>query len=442
MAHPAVLFKNGQLESTGGADDKLFNSWQKKIFASLWIAYACYYFCRVNYAVAQPGLAAEFGWSKTDMGFISSAYLAFYAIGQFVNGQLGDQFGARKMIFFGLMASVACNMAFGMSSSIPAMVLLWTINGYMQSSGWPVVVRTVSNWFPLKGRGVIMGFMSTSYQIGNALAWILTGAVVDHMGWRSAFWVPAAVALCWALIFRRVMRDHPQELGLAVPENNNAAASASKGNKTGAEETLPWTQVLRLTVSNKILWTLAATYFCLKLVRYGFLTWAITYFVEVHQAPVGKSAFSVAIMPLAGSLGAIAGGYISDKYFQSRRAPVCTILLAILALLCYGFLTIPAGRWIPAVACLAAIGIAIYGPDALVSGAAVIDFGHPKAVACASGLVESIGSAGAVFSGVGTGFIVDRWGWSGGLILWIIMSLAAAVLMSTLWNSKPQKSGS
>jgi len=54
-------------------------------------------------SIALPGIMDEFGYSKTAMGAVLTALFAAYAFGQFVNGQLGDRFGARRFITLGVI---------------------------------------------------------------------------------------------------------------------------------------------------------------------------------------------------------------------------------------------------------------------------------------------------------------------------------------------------
>ena len=68
-------------------------------------------------------------------------------------------------------------------------------------------------------------------------------------------------------------------------------------------------------------------YFSVKLVRYAF------YFLgaEVRRRKPGHSdalasTVTAAAMPIGGLVGVIAAGYVSDKVFQARRAPVISSL--------------------------------------------------------------------------------------------------------------------
>ena len=129
------------------ATEQRYRYWRKRILISVWISYAMFYIGRVNMSIAIPGIMDVYGYTKTVMGVILTALFGAYALGQFVNGQLGDKFGGRIMIFLGLMLSAVFNLLFGFSSTLTAMVIIWAINGYVQSMGWAPSVKTVANWF-------------------------------------------------------------------------------------------------------------------------------------------------------------------------------------------------------------------------------------------------------------------------------------------------------
>ena len=74
-------------------------AWQARIFSLLWIAYASYYLCRLNFSVAQPSIMKDFpDWTQARIGWIPSVYAGVYAIGQFVNGQLAVRLGGSETL--------------------------------------------------------------------------------------------------------------------------------------------------------------------------------------------------------------------------------------------------------------------------------------------------------------------------------------------------------
>src|SRR5512139_4330753 len=102
---------------------------QLRVFWLLWGAYAAYYLCRVNFGVAQPAILKEFpSWTSAQIGSIPSVYAAVYAVGQIVNGTLGQRYGARRLMSLALVMAAVTNLLFSFTSSFNVMRLLWALN--------------------------------------------------------------------------------------------------------------------------------------------------------------------------------------------------------------------------------------------------------------------------------------------------------------------------
>jgi MFS transporter, OPA family, glycerol-3-phosphate transporter len=420
-------------------------SWQWRIFWLLWGAYASYYLCRVNFSVAQPVILKEFPtWTNTQIGMIPSIYAMFYAAGQIVNGTLGQRYGARLMMTIALLIAATTNLLFSFTTSFSQMLALWALNGIGQSAGWSLMVQVISNWNTSQRRGTVIGLLSTCYQVGNVASWLLAGLLCETLGWRAAFWVPSLVLYPMALVFCLFLRNSPEEAGLPPVRDDGAVpdpkAQAGTGPAAAAGSWSDTWEVLRLTLTNRVLWTLALGFFCMNAVRYSFMNWSVQYMADFHGRTIKGSAITAVAIPLVGSLGAISAGWASDTIFGKRRAPVCVIMMLGLALVCVGFTFIPRGDWILATVVLGLAGFMIYGPDMLMSGAATVDLSHPKAASIATGLTMCLGAMGAIFSGAGVGYLKDlaKGNWS--LVFWVLACLALipALMMISLWNARPK----
>src|SRR5215475_16184474 len=92
--------------------------------------YLFYYTGRQTFGFAIPGIQHELGLSKEALGWISAAMLWAYALGQSVNGNLGDKWGGRVMMLLGAILSFAANWATSFSVGLLTLLLAWGINGY------------------------------------------------------------------------------------------------------------------------------------------------------------------------------------------------------------------------------------------------------------------------------------------------------------------------
>jgi MFS transporter, OPA family, glycerol-3-phosphate transporter len=443
---PSPNAREGAKGGSAAIDGAAVRSWQLRIFWLLWGAYASYYLCRVNFAVAQPLILKEFpSWTSAQVGGIPSIYAVFYAAGQIINGTLGQRYGARHMMTAALLIAATTNLLFSFTTSFSTMLVLWAINGFAQSAGWSLLVQVIANWNTSARRGTVVGFISTCYQVGNVISWLLAGFLCDSIGWRAAFAVPSLALLPMAAVFYFFLRNSPEEAGLPPIRDDSAIPDASARNKDATPVAVDagwlstWS-ILKLTLSNRILWILALGFFCMNSVRYTFMNWSVQYMADFQGRSIKNSALTAIAIPLIGSLGAMSAGWASDNVFGRRRAPVCAIMLIGLAGACALFTIIPQGQWLLATAILGVAGFLIYGPDMLMSGAATIDISHPKAASMATGLTMCFGATGAIFSGAGVGWLKDAAEGNWSLVFWVLtgLSLFSALLMVSIWNARPK----
>ena len=90
--------------------------WRWRIMGGMMGGYALFYFVRKNLSMALPGIEAELGYSKVDLGLILTSASLTYGAGKFLNGAGADRSNARWFMATGLGLSALMNIAFGFSS--------------------------------------------------------------------------------------------------------------------------------------------------------------------------------------------------------------------------------------------------------------------------------------------------------------------------------------
>jgi sugar phosphate permease len=153
---------------------------------------------------------------------------------------------------------------------------------------------------------------------------------------------------------------------------------------------------------------------------------------------IDAAALKAAAVPLGGVLGAVAAGWLSDRFFAGRRAPVVALMLAALASLTALSGTILRSGSAPAHFVMFGIaGFLIYGPQVMVVGTLPQDFASRAVVAGAAGFINSMGYLGAWIGDVVTGRLAHAHGWEAALSFWSATALAAALLVATQWRARP-----
>lgn len=408
--------------------------WQKKMFWLMWVTYASFYLVRVNISVALPGIMEEFGLTKTNMGIVLSSLFAMYAIGQFINGQLGDKLNSRKIITIGLLSSAILNFIFGFTGGVMGfMVVIWGLNGYFQAMGWGPTVKAAASWFPKNIRTRISGKLGTCYVLGGAISWLLAGYIMSQFNWRYTFWFPSIIVAVVAINWYLRARNSPEEIGLPSVEDQEKGIDSAKIVK---DEHIGFKNTLKMTLGSPLVWFAAFALFGLNIVRYGFMDWAPTYMFEEQNATISVAAYKAIAFPLAGGLGAIFAGWVSVKYFHSRKGPVSFIMLILLAVFCYLYRIVPGESWELSLGILLIIGFLTFGPHVLIITALPMDLGSRKATSSVTGFINAWGYVGATLTGVGTGWLIDNFSWDYAFYFWIFGAVFAAIMILFVWKSE------
>lgn len=434
--------------------NRRYERWRWTSFAVTWLIYASLYLTRKSFSVAKIAFPddPQVTLTRADYGRIDSIYLTTYMVGQFVFGALGDRFGPRRILLAGLALSIAAAVGFGFSSGFMVMGLLAVAQGVAQSTGWSNTTKVMSSWFSLRERGRVIGWWCTHYAVGAAIALPFAGYLMTVFGtprppgeegsliipyWQAGFWGPAAalaVVLCIAFLF---LRNRPEDVGLPpVEEYHGEVQSVIVEGETPEEEPEGSWKTIGEVVRSPGIWLLAISYFSIKLTRYAFYFWGPKYINESLGANAQDSTLIAAAWPIGGAIGVIVTGYISDYCFQSRRAPVTILSLLLTAgVMCVGMTSITSA-WAMALFFFS-IGLFLLGPDSLISGTAAIDFGTKKGAATAAGLINGIGSLGAILGGFLPGVLTSESDWSVMFYIFLVGLLVSAAVLVPLWNKKP-----
>lgn len=414
--------------------DATYRYWRARTLYWCFIGYAAFYFCRRNIPLALPAMAAEFGRSKAQLGLIESAGQFAYGVGKFANGVLADRTSPRYFMALGLLLTALTNVAFGLNSSLFALVLIWGLNGWFQSMGFPPGARLLSHWFSPSEHGWIWGVYGCSHQVGTAITSIAAGYLV-FFGWRYTFFAPAAAAALVSVLLYYRLRDVPSSMGLPPVESYRKDVTdarkliALEGPLTARDA------LLRYVLNDKLMWFVAFGNFFLYVGRYGVSTWLPTFLSEERGMSVAAAGWLSAVFEAGGVLGMLGAGWTSDKLFGARRGPIMALFMFGLSLAMFAFWradSVP--RYVLA---LGVCGFLVYGPLMLVSVAAV-GFAGKKAAATAAGFCGFWGYMGATVSGAGVGRIVDLAGWRTGFAVLIGSCLLSSFFFALTWNVKPR----
>jgi sugar phosphate permease len=402
--------------------------WQVRIFAACILAYTAAYICRVNFSIAIPGLQAELGLSNTSVGLISTSFFWVYALGQAVNGYLGDKVSSRTFVFIGLLVSALLNLAFGYSSMLWVMIILWSANGIFQSMLWAPLVKTLSYWFPKKLHNKIAFGMSIAVIAGYLAAWASSGLIMNSSGWRWVFWLAAILVLILAFVWYIMARNKPADLGLPDPEE---AEDLPLGNLS-SRKNKPIKSIL-----NSKLFLIILSGVLQGIVKESILLWSPKLLIDTYNLSLKSTVAIVLIIPLMNFSGLALSGWL-NRLLKSAEKMTIMVLMFGSAATSLGLMFSIQKSPVFTVLLLACTSAFIFGTNPLMTAVIPLQYAYCDKVSTVAGLIDFSIYVGAGLAGVLTGLAADLLGWDKIFIMWFLVSIfgALAIYASSLKENK------
>jgi EmrB/QacA subfamily drug resistance transporter len=153
--------------------------------------------------IGAPAILADLGGSLASLQWIAACYTLALAVGLLTGGRLGDMYGRRRMLLFGLVgfvvASAACALAWSPESLIGARVL----QGLFAAAMIPQAFGLIRDLFPPAEIGKAFAALGPVIGLSTVAGPVIAGSLIEldafGSGWRSVFLINLPIGL-FALI--------------------------------------------------------------------------------------------------------------------------------------------------------------------------------------------------------------------------------------------------
>ncbi|ASG67890.1 glycerol-3-phosphate transporter [Francisella halioticida] len=410
---------------------KSYPHWRLRMFLVAYIGYFTYYFGRSSFDVSKQYITTL---SPDELGFIGAGLGIAYGISKFLMGNISDRSNAKVFLAIGLFITGFINLLLPsfLSLGVLAMFIAMFLNGWAQGMGWPACARIMTHWFCANERGTKMGIWNTAHNVGAgclAIVVVPIGLFLFNGDWHGLFYVAGALCISIGILILIFGADTPQSLGLPAIEVYKGYTTAEEHHE---KEFLAKEIFFKYVLNNKWVWLIATANAFVYCARYGLGSWAPYYLVHVKHLSTSDGLIAYAMFELPAIPGTIIIGWLTDRFFGSRRAPMSVIcmILFICALLVYWYSSTPVILW----ASLSAMGILIYGPVALI-GILALDLVPKKAGGTAAGFTGLFGYfLGTVGAQAVIGVIATFLGWNAVFVFLLSACVIAIVLLAICWN--------
>lgn len=421
--------------------DHLFRRHRLRIMLAITLGYGLIYTCRLALGVVKKPLIDEGIFSPVELGMIGSALYYAYAIGKLTNGFLADHANMKRFLAVAFLLTALCNFAMGLTTTVWLAVMIWGLNGWFQSFGAPGGVVAMTGWFSNRERGRAYGIWSTAHSIGEGLTFVGVGTVVAVLGWRYGYFVPAMVGVVTALGTYWLVQDRPRTMGLPTVNEWKQDLYLEKP-RTDIKSVLG----LQLSILKiPAIWVLCLSAATIYVTRYAVNSWGILYLQEDRGLSLPMAGTVLMTSTVAGIAGAIAYGFISDKWFNARRPPA-NLLFAVLEIagLCLFFFgpnTMPV-----LITGMVLFGLGLTGLVTALGGLFAVDIAPKRVAGAAMGVIGIFSYIGAGIQEYVSGKLIQEgmtvvgdvrtYDFGAVIWFWVGASVLSMLLAASLWNTR------
>ncbi|MBK9071360.1 MAG: MFS transporter [Myxococcales bacterium] len=384
-----------------------------------------------------------------------------YGLSFFLNGPLTDRWGGRATILISAGGVAATNLIWGimeltgnsLGDRVTNLTVLYAVNMYFQSFGAVSIVKVNASWFHVRERGTFGGIFGILISLGVFLAYDGGRMITEYLPIPWLFFMPALLLGIFFMINYFLVFDRPSEAGYADIDTGDGDADADDGKPVNVGA------VLTRVLTHPVIMTVAV----IELFS-GFLRQAIMQWSKEFSRGVGlENSFVITnigvVLCIAGIVGGMFAGAVSDHLFKSRRGPVSAFLYGLV--LIGAIAIVPLFNYRPAIPwVIAVMAMAIIGVHGMLTATMSQDFGGKRNTGIVVGVIDGFVYFGSTLQSFFYGHFLpgkipcpngnnitdpaakDINNWHVWPYAMIVVALLGFVLALRLWNVRPGKQSS
>jgi sugar phosphate permease len=354
-----------------------------------------------------PLIRADLGLTRQEAGSFISAFYVGSVLTSFPAGWLADRVGVRWTLATGQGLTAGCFALMALAPGYGGLMAAVLLAGVAFGAVNPTSTKGVLVWFPAASRATAVGIKQAGFPLGGALGALLLPTMAGPLGWRGALAVAAAAIALSALAAVVAYRDPPRPLGPVGP-------GAGAGPRVAA------------VLGNRAIWLVSLATCLFAAVQVSWISYVPLYLAEVAGLTAVAAGAVLGQAQVAGALGRVVFGVLSDRLFGGRRLIVLVLAGIATAALCV--VTAWVGPTTPVVA-LSGLALA-FGLTGIgwngVHHTLLAEIAGRDSAATAVGLCLAVSSIGVILGAPLFGLAADRlgvyhWGW---------YALAAAMVLA------------
>ncbi|WP_254561015.1 MFS transporter [Dyadobacter diqingensis] len=404
-----------------------------RIIPIVFITYSLAYLDRANFGFAVAGgMAEDLDITKSTSSLLGSLFFLGYFFFQIPGAHYASHKSAKKLIFISLILWGALAAATGMVSNVTSLIVIRFMLGVVESAVMPSMLILLSQWFTRKERSRANTFLILGNPVTVLWMSVLSGYLIDSMGWRWMFILQGAPGVVWAFIWWKMIDEKPGDADWLLTEEKEAVEQRLQAEQVGIKPVKNYAEAFKsraviLLCFQYLLWSLGV---------YGFVMWLPSIIKAAPDMDIVRTGWLSSVPYILAIVGMLSASYFSDRSLN-RKIFIWPFLLVASIAFFAAYLLGTSHFWISFMLLVVAGG-ALYTPYGPFF--AVITEILPKnVVGGALGLINSIGALGSFIGSYLVGYLNgSTGGFEASYILMSVALLGATVLTIVVVKSPEQ----
>lgn len=166
-------------------------------------------------------LARHFHVSKASIVYTLTATLAMRPVGAILFGTLADAIGRKRPLILCVLFFSGCTVLSGLAPTYTAFLIYRALYGIGMGGYWGVGAAYALESSPARFRGMLSGIIQAGYPVGYLLAAVVTQTLARSIGWKTAFFAGAPVAILTVILISLASesgawKEHRRRSGASV----------------------------------------------------------------------------------------------------------------------------------------------------------------------------------------------------------------------------------
>jgi sugar phosphate permease len=390
------------------------------------ITYSLAYLDRANFGFAAAGgMAEDLNISAAMSSLLGSLFFLGYFFFQIPGAVYAANKSARKLIFWSLILWGALAMATGLTKNVNGLIVIRFMLGVVESAVMPSMLVFLSKWFTKSERSRANTFLI----LGNpaTILWmsVLSGYLIDSVGWRWMFILEGFPAILWAFLWWRLVVDRPGDAKWLTDKEKNDLQAQLDIEQQSIKPVKNYAAAFRSRIV--ILLCLQYALWCIGV--YGFVMWLPSIINAAPDSDIVKTGWLASVPYLLAIISMLTASYFSDKTLK-RKSYIWPFLF-IGSLAFYGSYLIGTTNFWLSYLLLIIAGGAMYAPYGPFF--AVITEVLPRNVSAgAIALINSLGALGSFVGAYIVGYLNGTTGGFGASYIFMAGSLFASAILTVI----------